>query len=79
MKDEKRLARLRAGKASVSPAELAQVLRDWGFELQSVHGSHHVYRHDNLERKVTIPYRKPVKPAYVRLALAAIDEVRSLE
>jgi predicted RNA binding protein YcfA (HicA-like mRNA interferase family) len=60
----------------VTPQELDTVLRDWGFELQSVAGSHHVYRHLGGE-KLSIPYRRPLKPAYVRLALAAIDRIRN--
>ena len=76
MKDGKRLARLRASRSSVSPDELRTVLSDWGFELVSIHGSHYIYRHSALAEKVSVPYRRPLKPAYVRLALDAIDEVR---
>lgn len=75
MKDEKRLARLRQSQASVSPEELESILGDWGFELQSVSGSHRQYRHRTGE-KLSIPYRRPLKPVYVRLALAAIDRAR---
>ena len=63
----------------MSPEELEAVLTDWGFELQSIKGSHRVYRHPAWRETVSIPYRRPLKPVYVRLALAVIDEVRELE
>jgi predicted RNA binding protein YcfA (HicA-like mRNA interferase family) len=79
MRDEKRLARMRVSRNSVSPEELETVLLDWGFVPNPGHGSHRVFRHPALAEKISIPYRRPLKPAYVRLALAAIDRVRRLE
>jgi predicted RNA binding protein YcfA (HicA-like mRNA interferase family) len=76
VRDRKRLARLRANKISVSPEELETVLLDWGFELRGGTGSHRVFRHPKLRERVSVPYRRPLKPAYVRLALDAIDRVR---
>lgn len=79
VRDEKRLARMRNSKNSVSPAELAAILLDWGFEMHPGKGSHRVFRHPQLAERVSIPQQRPLKPAYVRLALAAIDRVKELE
>lgn len=75
VKRDKRLGALRRSFRSVSLSELDQVLRDHGFELVHVLGSHHVYRHAALRQNLSIPSRKPVLPVYVRRALDAIDQV----
>ena len=76
-KREKRLQKLRQNPNSVAFDDLEQVLNDAGFELDHVTGSHHVFRAsvgDDVWTLV-IPFARPVKPAYVRKAVAAIDEV----
>ncbi len=51
------------------------MLLSFGFEVQSVHGSHWVFVHPALEFPLVVPYRRPLKPVYVRMALEAVDEV----
>ena len=65
MRDEKRLQRLRRSLNNVSPEELDAVLTAEG------------YRHPTLTYRLSVPYRRPLKPAYVRIALRAIDDARS--
>ena len=72
---ERRIERLRRSQTDVSPEELRTALGWFGFELERVTGSHWQYRHPALFEKVVIPYRRPVKPVYVRDALKAINEV----
>jgi predicted RNA binding protein YcfA (HicA-like mRNA interferase family) len=76
-KREKRLQKLRQNLNSVTFYDLAQVLNDAGFELDHVTGSHHVFRAsvDETVWTLVIPFARPVKPAYVRKAISAIDEV----
>jgi predicted RNA binding protein YcfA (HicA-like mRNA interferase family) len=76
-KREKRLQRLRQNPNSVTFDDLTQVLSDAGFELDHVTGSHHVFRANVGDEVWTlvIPFARPVKPAYVRKAVNAIDEV----
>jgi predicted RNA binding protein YcfA (HicA-like mRNA interferase family) len=74
---EKRLRKLRQNPKNVSLEELSQVLTDFGFWLDTVNGSHHVFRNSlqNKAWKLTIPFRKPVLAIYVKQAIVAIDEV----
>lgn len=78
-KRAKRLARIRQNPRNVSFQELAQLLEDYGFIMRKGSGSsHHVFRAEIGDHlwKLTIPHRKPhVKEAYVKEALAAIDEI----
>ena len=75
MRRERRIERLRRSQTDVSPETLRTALEWFGFELERITGSHWQYRHPTLVEKVVIPYRRPVKRAYVRDALKAIDEV----
>ncbi len=72
---ERRIERLRRSQTDVSPEALRTALEWFGFELERTTGSHWQYWHPALVEKVVVPYRRPVKPVYVRNALKAIDEV----
>ena len=72
---ERRIERLRRSQTDVSPEQLRTALETVGFEFVRAQGSHYHYRHAAFPRLVSIPYRRPVKRAYVREALKAIDEV----
>lgn len=72
---ERRIERLRRSQTDVSPEQLRTALESVGFTLEGITGSHWRYGHPALQRKLVIPYRRPLKPAYVRDALKAIDEV----
>ena len=75
MRRERRIERLRRSQTDVSPDQLRTALESVGFTLERVQGSHYHYAHPALERKVVIPYRRPLLRVYVRQALRAIDEV----
>jgi len=75
VKREKRLARIRRRINDTMPEELRSALEDAGFTLEATTASHWIYRHPDLARNLSIPYRRPLKPAYVRMAIDAIEEV----
>jgi hypothetical protein len=79
VKKAKRLAAIRKGRRDVRPDELFAVLEAAGFYLSSMNGSHRGYRHPRLTSVLTIPFRRPVLPVYVDLAVAAIDAVAQIE
>lgn len=79
MDDDKRIARIRRQVHDVAPEELRDALFSAGFTLDGIHGSHWIYHHDRLPRNLSIPYRRPLRAAYVRMALKAIAEVRDDE
>ena len=75
MRRERRIERLRRSQTDVSPDQLRTALESVGFTLERIRGSHYRYSHPALARNLIIPYRKPLRPVYVRDALKAIDEV----
>jgi len=39
-------------------------------------GSHYKVAHAQMAEKLTIPYKRPIKPVYIRKLVAFIDAVR---
>ena len=78
-KREKRLEKLRQSQNNVSMQELSQVLDDFGFEIEhSPNGSHYKFEYNKagLVIRLIIPFRRPIKPYYVKDAIKAIDQVK---
>ena len=70
---EKLLEELRNNPRGVRFEELEKLLYWYGFDLDTVRGSHHTYYRDGCP-PITIIRRKPtVKEVYVKLALDLID------
>ena len=40
-------------------------------------GSHYKVYHDSMSEILIVPFKRPIKPVYIRKLLAFIDEVRS--
>jgi predicted RNA binding protein YcfA (HicA-like mRNA interferase family) len=76
-KRKKRLERIRQNPKNVSFEDLRKLLEDYGFVLERSSGSHHSFKVEiNGEYTLfVVPYRRPVKPNYVRDALKLIDEI----
>ena len=77
MRRERRIERLRRSQTDVSPDQLRAALESVGFTLERIRGSHYRYSHPALARNLIIPYRRPLRPVYVKDALKAIDKVMS--
>lgn len=41
-------------------------------------GSHYKVAHPRLAAKLSVPFKRPIKPVYIRKLVALIDEVRKL-
>jgi predicted RNA binding protein YcfA (HicA-like mRNA interferase family) len=80
-KREKRLKKLRQNPKNISFDDLKQVLEDYGFILDRVVGSHHIFRAVHGERswRLTIPMKHPIKSIYVKQSITAIDEIQSMQ
>lgn len=79
-KRDKRLQRLKQNPKNVAFDELKQVLGDYGFEHVRTAGSHHTFiaQAFGSDWRLTIPFNRPIKQAYVIQALRAIDEIIAL-
>jgi predicted RNA binding protein YcfA (HicA-like mRNA interferase family) len=73
-KKNKALDRIRNNPKNVRFEDLQAILEGFGFTIRHRSGSHAVFFYG--KHILVIPFRKPfVKVVYVRLALAAIDEI----
>ena len=41
-------------------------------------GSHYKIGHPKIMRKLTVPFKRPIKPVYVKKLVAFMDDVRKL-
>ncbi len=76
-KRKKRLERLRQNPNNVSLDGLRRVLEDYGFEYRQTVGSHYTFTYilEGETRLFTVPFRRPVKPVYVKRAIKLIDQI----
>lgn len=76
-KRRKRLERLRQNPNNVSLNDLRTVLVEYGFEFQRAAGSHHTFHYQigGETKLLVIPFRRPLKPIYVRRAVELIDRI----
>ncbi len=80
-KREKRLQRILQNPKNVSFGDLRKVLEDYGFVLDRSSGSHHSFKVEikGEFRLFVVPYRRPLKPVYVKEALKLIEEIEDVE
>ena len=83
-KRQKRLDRIRQNPNSVSLNDLQRVLEDYGFTHEHTVGSHYTFSIliKGRTHLLVVPFRRPVKPIYVKKALrliAAVIEARGDE
>ena len=69
-KKDKLLKELENNPTNVRFEILEKLLKEYGFELKSVKGSHHNFSNGKL--LITLPYHKPTKIFYVKAVLKAI-------
>lgn len=41
-------------------------------------GSHYKIGHRNLQTKLTVPFKRPIKPVYIKKLVAFVDALRKL-
>ena len=76
-KRQKRLERIRQQPNNVSLDDLRRVLEDYGFEYKQTVGSHYTFSYvlGSQTKLFVVPFRRPVKPVYVKRALKLIDQI----
>ncbi|MCI0348500.1 MAG: hypothetical protein L0Z53_03655, partial [Acidobacteriales bacterium] len=76
-KRKKRLERIRQNPNNVSLNDLRLVLEDYGFEYKQSVGSHYTFSYvlGGQTKLFVVPFRRPVKPIYVKRALKLIDQI----
>lgn len=67
---EKLINKLENNPTNVRFEILEKLLKEYGFELKSVKGSHHNFSNGKI--LLTLPYHKPMKIYYVKAVLKVI-------
>ncbi len=77
-KRDKLIERVRRNPRSIRFDEIETLLLSLGFVKRQRGSSHAMFTLDGYQ--VVVPYRKPtVKPVYVQLVLALLDEIEGLD
>jgi hypothetical protein len=56
-------------------AKLLTVAKQFGMEVRSTGGSHHVFSHPLVKDPLSVPARRPIKAIYIKFFLALIDQI----
>lgn len=76
-KRRKRLERIRQNPNNVSLDSLRRVLEDYGFVYRQTVGSHYTFTYilAGETKLFVVPFRRPLKPVYVKRAVRLIDAI----
>jgi hypothetical protein len=75
-----RLDRMRANpRADWKIADIEAVCREYGIECSPSRSgsSHYKVKHKAVRDVLTVPFKRPIKPVYIRKLVEMIDVVRS--
>lgn len=74
---EIRLEYIRLHSNNPSLADLRTLLEDYGFQYRNTVGSHYTFSYElgGKTRLFVVPFRRPVKPIYIKQALKVIDQI----
>jgi predicted RNA binding protein YcfA (HicA-like mRNA interferase family) len=76
VRPERLLRRLKTGHmANVSFPDFQRLIEALGFELETIRGSHHIYRHvEQVARLNLQPIKGQAKPYQIRQLLALVEQ-----
>jgi predicted RNA binding protein YcfA (HicA-like mRNA interferase family) len=76
---EKLLQRMRNNpRGNWTINNLLTISRRLGIEVRNSGGSHHVFSFPGIEEDVTVPFKRPIKPVYIKKFLALVDAVKEV-
>jgi hypothetical protein len=76
---EKLLERMRRNPlGDWTMGNLMTIARRMNIEVRNSDGSHHVFSFPGVEEDVTVPYKRPIKPVYIKKFLALVDAVKEV-
>jgi predicted RNA binding protein YcfA (HicA-like mRNA interferase family) len=75
MKKKKLLEKILSGSKNIQFDEMVSLVEAFGFKLDRVSGSHHIFKHPNVADIVNIQNRKgKAQPYQIRQFLAIVEE-----
>jgi hypothetical protein len=75
-----RLERMRSNPRDWTIADIEAVCREYGIECTPSRSgsSHYKLKHARIREILTVPFKRPIKPVYIRRLVEMIEEVRGL-
>jgi hypothetical protein len=72
----KLLTAMRQNPNDWAMAKLLTVATQFGMEVRSTGGSHHVFSHPSVRDPLSVPARRPIKAIYIKRFVALIDQIQ---
>ena len=57
-------------------AKLLTVAKQYGLEVRSTGGSHHVFSHPSVKDPLSVPAHRPIKAIYIKRFVALVDQIK---
>jgi hypothetical protein len=54
---------------------LMVIAKRLGIEVRNSNGSHHVFSFSRIGQDLTVPFRRPIKPIYIKKFIVLVDAV----
>ena len=72
----KLLSAMRQNPHDWAMEKLLTVANQYGMEVRSTGGSHHVFSHPSVRDPLSVPARRPIKAIYIKRFVALIDQIQ---
>ena len=59
-----------------SMPKLLTVAKQFGMEVRSTGGSHHIFSHPSVRDPLSVPAHRPIKAIYIKRFIALIDQIQ---
>ena len=56
--------------------KLLTVGKQFGMEVRSTGGSHHIFSHPSVRDPLSVPAHRPIKAIYIKRFIALIDQIQ---
>lgn len=77
MSIQKLYEKIKSNPQNVSFEDINTLMEAGGFAHRCKKSSHHIYTHPDLqgfESSISIPFKRPIKPFYIKMALKLFEE-----
>jgi hypothetical protein len=74
-KVEKVLDKMRRNPRDWRIEDLENIARRFGIDVRKPGGSHAVFFHVAIDRQLSVPAKRPIKPVYIEAFLSFLDEI----
>ena len=72
----KLITAMRQNPKDWSMPKLLTLAKQFGMEVRSTGGSHHIFSHPSLRDPLSVPAHRPIKAIYIKRFIALIDQIQ---